>query len=69
MKYIALFLLVIQNASLILMMRYARTRPGDKFASSTAVVVSETTKLITCLFILLYQYKGMFLFFLQKAYY
>ena len=58
MKYIALVCLVIQNAILILMLRYVRTRPGEKFFSSTAVVMAEILKLVTCLLIMLYEFKG-----------
>ena len=38
-----------QNAVLGLSMRYARTRPGDMFISTTAVFCAELLKLITCL--------------------
>ena len=67
MKYIALVCLVIQNAALILLMRYTRTRPGDKFLSSTAVVVSEVMKLIVCLIIILYECKGIRLVLFSKS--
>jgi len=49
MKYISLVTLTLQNAALGLSMRYARTRPGDLFLSSTAVLMSELVKLISCL--------------------
>jgi len=49
---------VVQNAALILTMRYVRTRPGEKFFSTTAVVVCETVKMVTCLMIILFQFKG-----------
>ncbi|CAK8688764.1 unnamed protein product [Clavelina lepadiformis] len=58
MKYISLICLIIQNATLILTMRYARTREGNRFFATTAVVASETLKLITCLLIILFQCKG-----------
>nr|CAG4642635.1 EOG090X098P [Evadne anonyx] len=51
MKYISLVTLTLQNAALGLSMRYARTRPGDLFLSSTAVVMSELVKLVTCLWL------------------
>ena len=38
-----------QNAMLGLSMRYARTRPGDMFISTTAVFMAELVKLVTCL--------------------
>lgn len=49
MKYTSLVTLTLQNAILGLSMRYARTRSGDMFLSSTAVVMSEVVKLLTCL--------------------
>lgn len=49
LKYISLVTLTLQNALLGLSMRYARTREGDMFLSSTAVFMSEVVKLITCL--------------------
>lgn len=51
MKYISLVTLTVQNAALGLSMRYARTRPGDLFVSSTAVLMSEFVKLISCLWL------------------
>ena len=44
-----------QNAALILSVRYSRTIPGDMYISSTAVVVAEVLKVVACLVILLYQ--------------
>mgnify|MGYP002716685603 FL=1 len=51
MKYVSLVVLTIQNAMLGLSMRYARTKPGDMFLSSTAVLMSEIVKLIICVFV------------------
>jgi len=47
--------LALQNASLIVVMRYVRTRPGDMFASTTAVVMSEIVKVITCFVVIWYE--------------
>lgn len=49
LKYISLITLTGQNAILGLSMRYARTRSGDMFISTTAVFLSELVKLVTCL--------------------
>ncbi|GAB0099405.1 UDP-N-acetylglucosamine transporter [Sergentomyia squamirostris] len=49
LKYVSLITLTLQNAILGLSMRYSRTRDGDLFLSSTAVVMSEVVKLLTCL--------------------
>jgi len=52
LKYISLVTLTVQNAMLGLSMRYARTRPGDMFISTTAVFFAELLKLLACLAIL-----------------
>lgn len=49
LKYISLITLTGQNAVLGLSMRYARTRPGDMFIPTTAVLMAESVKLIACL--------------------
>ena len=43
MKYISLVTLTLQNAALGLSMRYARTRPGDLFLSSTGFFLVKQT--------------------------
>lgn len=55
LKYISLVLLAVQNAALIIVMRYVRTRPGDMFASTTAVVMTEILKVAACLVIIWYE--------------
>ncbi|KAG5897203.1 hypothetical protein JTB14_022556 [Gonioctena quinquepunctata] len=57
LKYISLVTLTLQNAILGLSMRYARTREGDMFLSSTAVLMSEVVKLVTCV-VLVYLESG-----------
>lgn len=49
LKLFTLVTLTLQNAMVALSMRYARTRPGDMFISSTAVVMAEVVKLAVCL--------------------
>ncbi|XP_076133024.1 UDP-galactose translocator [Alosa pseudoharengus] len=58
LKYISLAILVIQNASLILSIRYVRTLPGDRFFATSAVVMAEILKGCTCLLIILFQKRG-----------
>ncbi|XP_055520996.1 UDP-galactose translocator [Leucoraja erinacea] len=58
LKYVCLAVLVVQNASVILCIRYVRTVPGERFFTSSAVVAVEVTKLITCLVLLLGQQRG-----------
>lgn len=48
LKYASLITLTIQNAVLTLTMRSARTQP-ELFITSTAVIMSELLKIITCL--------------------
>ncbi|XP_031627491.1 UDP-N-acetylglucosamine transporter isoform X2 [Contarinia nasturtii] len=57
LKYVSLITLTLQNAILGLSMRYGRTRvkSDDLFYSSTAVVMSELTKLITCLVLVYFE--------------
>ncbi|XP_076469289.1 UDP-galactose translocator-like [Babylonia areolata] len=57
LKFVSLVLLTLQNAALILVMRYVRTRVGDMFFATSAVVMSEFFKLLTSLAIILYQEK------------
>ncbi|XP_050972245.1 UDP-galactose translocator [Labeo rohita] len=58
LKYISLAILVIQNASLILSIRYVRTLPGDHFYTTSAVVMAEVLKVLTCMVIILIQKRG-----------
>lgn len=55
LKYISLAVLVVQNASLILSIRFVRTLPGDRFYATSAVVMAEVLKVFTCLLIILLQ--------------
>jgi len=55
LKYIALFLLVAQNAGLALFTRYATTRSGEIFISSTAVVMAEIMKMTACLLVTFFE--------------
>lgn len=55
LKYISLAVLVVQNASLILSIRYVRTLPGDRFYATSAVVMAEVLKVMTCVIIILLQ--------------
>lgn len=53
----SLLFLTLQNTSLVLVMRYARTRSGDMFLATTAVVVAEVFKVAVCLVVILYEHK------------
>jgi len=55
LKYTSLVVLMVQNAAQTLVMRYVRTRAGDMFMSTTAVVMSELIKTVTCLGVILYE--------------
>lgn len=52
LKHLSLVLLTLQNALLILVMRYTRTRKGDMYFATTAVILSEGLKVLTSLGIL-----------------
>ena len=45
-KWFCLVILVIQNATTILLLRYVRTAPGDLFFSTTAIVCQEVIKIV-----------------------
>ncbi len=55
MKYVSLVTLTIQNALLIISMRYSRLVKGDMYITTTAVVFSELAKMVICLVILMVQ--------------
>ncbi|XP_069738952.1 UDP-galactose translocator isoform X2 [Phaenicophaeus curvirostris] len=57
-KFGSLGVLVLQNASLVLSIRYVRTAPGARFLPSTAVVLAEAIKGSACLLLLLAQHRG-----------
>lgn len=57
LKYVSLVTLTVQNSAVALSMRYARTRAGDMFIASTAVVMAEFVKLIASL-CLVYRQEG-----------
>jgi UDP-sugar transporter A1/2/3 len=48
-KYVALLTLVIQNAGVVILMKYSRKLPGDKATMSTIVVMQEILKLFLSL--------------------
>ena len=56
-KTLALVLLVVQNASLVLTMRSARTQEGEKFSNTAAVFICECLKGNNHLFLILYCYQ------------
>ncbi|XP_054033198.1 UDP-galactose translocator isoform X1 [Dryobates pubescens] len=58
LKYASLGVLVLQNASLVLSIRYVRTLPGERFLPTTAVVLAEAMKGCACLLLLLLQHRG-----------
>ena len=53
MKYISLLILVMQNSSLVLLLRYSRTVSGQPYITSTAVFLTEVLKIV-CSIVLLY---------------
>ncbi|XP_036389118.1 UDP-galactose translocator [Megalops cyprinoides] len=68
LKYISLAVLVVQNASLILSIRYVRTLPGERFFTTSAVVMAEVLKVLTCLLIILLQKRGSLRAFIKLLY-
>lgn len=54
-KWLSLVVLVIQNASTILLLRYIRTVPGDMFFATTAIVCQEVVKILFSLLFLFFE--------------
>ncbi|CAF0849525.1 unnamed protein product [Brachionus calyciflorus] len=52
LKWASLVILVVQNASTILLLRYVRTVPGDLFFSTTAIVCQELIKMLASIVLL-----------------
>ena len=54
-KYLSLLLLIAQNTSLVLIMRYSRTEHGEKvYLASTAVFLTEILKFTICMLVVSY---------------
>ncbi|KAJ2743623.1 UDP-galactose transporter Gms1, partial [Coemansia sp. BCRC 34301] len=52
LKYVSLVVLTVQNSLLVLVMHYSRIVSGDtRYYTSTAVLLSELTKLLVCLYL------------------
>ena len=62
LKYTSLIVLTVQNAVLILSMRYTRVQSGEMYITTTAVVFSETLKTLICLMVILYQKESLYEF-------
>ena len=58
LKYLSLTVLVVQNTSLVLVMRYSLTMEGPHYITTTAVAMAEAFKLVVCLFFVLYENEG-----------
>ncbi|KAI6214839.1 hypothetical protein M3Y94_00315700 [Aphelenchoides besseyi] len=46
LRYVSLIVLVLQMVSLVLILRYVKTRPGKQFFNTVAVLFSEVVKLV-----------------------
>ena len=57
LKYVSLVTLMLQNAVLILVMRYVRVRGGHMFMATTAVVMAEFLKFSMCLVVIFIEVK------------
>ena len=55
LKYASLVVLVVQTTTLVLVMRYSRTMDGPRYLASTAVLLVELLKILTCTIIVLHQ--------------
>jgi hypothetical protein len=55
LKWVSLITLVLQNTSIVLVMRYSRSASDDLYIASTAVVMGEFVKLFASLVIYIYE--------------
>lgn len=55
MKYISLLVLVVQNSSLVLLLRYSRTVSEEQYITSTAVYLTEVVKVVCSIGLLHYE--------------
>ncbi|KAE9421858.1 hypothetical protein Angca_005590 [Angiostrongylus cantonensis] len=51
LKYVSLVVLIAQTTALVLILRYSKTQKidGPRYISSTAIILSEIVKMVTCL--------------------
>ncbi|WKY05304.1 hypothetical protein Q1695_005928 [Nippostrongylus brasiliensis] len=58
LKYVSLVVLIAQTTALVLILRYSRTQKneGPRYLSSTAVVMAEIVKMVTCVVVLLHNH-------------
>lgn len=49
LRWMSLVALVLQNSSLVLLLRYSRTVKSEKYLSSTAIVTAEFIKALLCI--------------------
>jgi len=50
LRYGTLIILVLQTTATVLLLRYSRTRPGQPYLASTAVMLNECCKFTVCVF-------------------
>lgn len=55
LKYLSLLVLVIQNSSLVLLLRYSRIVSGESYIASTAVLLTEVVKMACSIGLLHYE--------------
>ena len=60
MKIFSLIMMTVLNSTIVLIMRYLRTRKGDMFIATTAVISTEGFKLILSLILVLLNEKSIF---------
>ena len=52
LKWASLALLIVQNTSLVLLMRYSRISAGPMYIASTAVACMEVSKFVHCVLVI-----------------
>ena len=49
LKWMSLIALILQTTSVVLLLRYSRTKQAEPYISSTAIVASEFIKALICI--------------------
>ncbi|KAL3993791.1 Nucleotide-sugar transporter family protein [Acanthocheilonema viteae] len=70
LKWISLIVLIFQTTFLVLILHYSRVQKidGPRYLSSTAVVIAEIIKLLTCIVFIAYQHSWEYVEFMNELY-
>ncbi|KJH51877.1 putative UDP-galactose translocator [Dictyocaulus viviparus] len=68
LKYVSLVVLIAQTTALVLVLRYSKTQKvdGPRYISSTAIVMAEAVKMVTCIVVLFHSHSWQLFLFLKE---